>query len=166
MKNRITHTPLRNWSDYLIYFFYLSAIVVVMLYINDSKADQTEQIKRTIVKVALAEGVDPNLALAIAEVESRFNPQTVGTLGELGIYQLRPEFHSVSLKDTHGNIVTGIRYLAKLKRVCNFYGDAFFVCFNYGPTKRLKYPTLFPYYKKVMVAKDHIEKTNLIATRD
>lgn len=152
----------RTWIDLLIYTIYLAALAWVFIYANDSRADQAE-IKRTIVQVAKQEGIEPELALAIAQVESQFNAEMVGGLGEIGVFQLRPEFHRVS-RDSRTNIVTGIRYLRTLKRQCKSYGDAYFVCFNYGQAKRLKYPRLFPYYKKVMLAKQHTDLT--LAKRD
>jgi soluble lytic murein transglycosylase-like protein len=88
--------------------------------------------------------------LAIATVESRLNPNAIGAIGEIGLFQLRPEFHSVKRGEIDHNINVATRYLAKLQKQCAHYGDAFFVCFNYGPGRRLKRPKQFPYYIKVM----------------
>jgi hypothetical protein len=108
-----------------------------------------EDIEKKIERAALTHGIDPALALAIATVESNLNPEAVGSLGEIGIFQLRPEFHSVVPGQVDHNIEVAVRYLADLKRRCAHYGEAFFVCFNYGTARRLKYPELFPYYRKV-----------------
>jgi soluble lytic murein transglycosylase-like protein len=165
MKHRHEFPPIKTWSEILVYGIYLTLILLALIYVNDSKADETQTIQDTIVKVAMEEGIDPALALAIAETESNFNPKMIGSLGEIGVYQLRPEFHRVSRSNVSANIKTGIKYLVRLKRECNSYGDAFFVCFNYGQAKKLKYPKLFPYYKKVMIAKQRRE-SNLIAEKD
>jgi soluble lytic murein transglycosylase-like protein len=101
--------------------------------------------------IALEHGVDPDLAVAIATVESRIEPNTVGLKGEIGLFQLRPEYHPVVKGDVLNNIRTAIRYLAELKVSCASYGEAYFVCYNYGPSRKLNHPTLFPYYKRVKV---------------
>lgn len=152
--------------DYLI-FLILSALVVGMgfVYSPYAKAQASRtQIESYIVKSSQKHHVDPRLALAIAEVESGFNPNMVGSLGEVGVFQLRPEFHSVVKGNTKQNIDVAIKYLAHLKRQCGDYGDAFFVCYNYGPSRQLKHPKLFPYYKRVQLALKR--NTRVIASAD
>lgn len=53
-----------------------------------------EIIKDYIATEALVEGVNPQMALAIAHDESQFNPQAVGDHGEsLGIWQIHMPAH-------------------------------------------------------------------------
>jgi soluble lytic murein transglycosylase-like protein len=128
----------------LLWFAFILLVVAVTNAV--AKADTLES---QITKSARHAGVDPTLALAIAEVESGMNPDAVGALGEIGLFQLRPEYHAVKKGDVRHNIDAATKYLAYLKRKCGGYGDAFFVCYNYGTARPLKHPRLFPYYLKV-----------------
>jgi soluble lytic murein transglycosylase-like protein len=108
----------------------------------------------TIIKLkAVKYGVDPKLAVAIAKTESSLNPNAIGQLGEVGLFQLRPEFHDVRKGDIKHNITISMKYLSYLEKRCKpKYNDAWFVCFNTGANRRnpIKNPTEFKYYKKVM----------------
>lgn len=110
-------------------------------------------IKTLILKYCTIYGIDSNLALSIIEVESNFNPNKVGKIGEVGLFQIRPEFVNVDKKklfDIETNIKTGIQILHKMKKHCSH--KEYIVCYNMGVTgaKNIKYPQKFPYYKKVM----------------
>lgn len=153
----------------LALIFGLLHILSTVMFAEDVEAQQLSrgEIELLITKSALRNGVDPDLALAIVEVESKFNVNAVGSIGEIGLFQLRPEYHRVQRGRAKENIETGVRYLAHLQRLCGDYGDAFFVCFNYGPARKLKHPRLFPYYKKVKQAQYRRQAPqNVIATRD
>lgn len=67
---------------------------------------------------ASAYGVDPALAVAVAEAESSFNPGAVGGAGEIGLFQLMPdtaaELGVTNRWDIGQNIAGGIRYLRKM----------------------------------------------------
>lgn len=144
--------------DDIIDVIYLSIIAGILFILSSvvfetgAHAQTRLEIERYIVQEAKRNGIDPSLALAIAEVESRFNPHAVGSIGEIGLFQLRPEFHPVVPGRVRHNIRVATQYLAQLKRQCAHYGEAYFVCFNYGPSRKLKYPQLFPYYSKVKAA--------------
>lgn len=132
----------------------LVAVIVMMLLAALTAVGAESRYKDTIVKTALAHEVDPTLALAIAEVESRFKPDAVGTRGEIGLYQLRPEFHGKDVKQPKKNIEKAMVYLARIKKNCYpRYGEAYFICFNYGPNRRLKVdPSATRYYQRVIKA--------------
>lgn len=51
-----------------------------------------------IMTISLQMGFDPNMAIAIAQYESSLNPKAVGAIGEVGLFQLRPEFYAESCK--------------------------------------------------------------------
>jgi hypothetical protein len=112
--------------------------------------------QRPIVNaIALKHGIDPRLAFAIMEVESGCDPKKVGSLGEVGIFQLRPSMHPGAEGTRAEHVDSAIRYLAYVRRHCRTsYGDAWFVCFNTGPFRktRLKEPTQQTYYKRVQEA--------------
>lgn len=76
------------------------------------------QIQSQIVATAQRYGVDPNLALAVAWQESRFNPSAISPSGALGVMQLMPST-AVGLGvadplDPSQNIDGGVRLLADL----------------------------------------------------
>lgn len=124
-------------------------IIVVMTTLVAKGETKTEIISQ-ITTAAHTVGLDPDIPVAIATVESSLNPKAVGGLGEVGLFQLRPEYHAVVPGNTGHNILTGVAYLAELKKKCGRFNDAWFVCFNYGPYNKLKYPHKTDYYKKVM----------------
>lgn len=154
-----------DWALIVLMAFFLGFAVSF-----DANAQTKTEIERIIVQSANAHGINPKLALAIAEVESRMNPNAIGKIGEIGLFQLRPEFHQVEGGNVRLQANAAMRYLAHLKRECSQYGDAYFVCFNYGPTRPLKHPRLFPYYKKVSLVMarrmKHEARFNRIAQAD
>jgi membrane-bound lytic murein transglycosylase B len=90
-----------------------------------------------ITAAANAAGVPAWLALAIAQRESGFDNNAVGSAGEIGIFQLKPSTAAQLGVDPHDpvqNIAGGVAYLAQLLRT--FGGDAqkAAAAFNCGPT--------------------------------
>lgn len=128
-----------------------SLVILACSYACDSRGDQInkKQIESMISLSAIRHGVDPHLALAIATVESGMNPKAIGSLGEIGLFQLRPEYHDVIQGDIRNNIEVAVKYLAELKVRCKYLGNEFFICYNYGPKRLLKYPRKTKYYAKV-----------------
>ncbi len=108
-----------------------------------------------LLQLAPAYGIDPHLAAAVAKTESRFNPKAVGGLGEVGLFQIRPEFSRFpkhKLFDVQTNIIAGLELLREAKLKCaHKLNKTFLVCYNAGLSggKKIKRPELFPYYKKV-----------------
>lgn len=105
---------------------------------------------------AAMNGIDPNLALAVAKVESGLNMKVVGSKNEQGAFQLLPsafpKYTIQELRDPKKNVELGIKHLAWNKKYCKHQGKfEFLVCFNYGikNAEKVKYPHLFPYVKKV-----------------
>jgi len=80
-----------------------------------------QSIRDMIVAEADAAGLDSNLALAVAETESGFNPDAHSSAGARGVMQIMPatargEFgiHPDDLWDSRVNIRTGVAYLRRL----------------------------------------------------
>lgn len=93
----------------------------------------SELVKTKIGVVARDQGVDPLLLQAIAFVESSYNPKAIGKLGELGLFQLRPEFHEIKPNmTTKQQTLVAIKYIKKLKSQC---GEKFLQCWNMGPRR-------------------------------
>ena len=125
--------------------------IMVMLFTSIGYCGDIPALIRTKAKKY---NVDAKLVYAIAVVESGLDPDAVGELGEVGLFQLRPQFHTVS-GNLKQDVETAVRYLAYVKFHCyHKYGDAWFICYNTGPfrTYVVREPKRFDYYVKVMEA--------------
>jgi len=82
---------------------------------------------RLVRQEAQQRGLPPELAVAVAQVESAYNPNAVGTVGEVGLMQVRPTTaamlgHSGTVAELHEprtNIQYGVRYLADAWQLAN-----------------------------------------------
>lgn len=105
---------------------------------------------------AMQYNIDPDIVKAVVAVESNFNVNAVGSVGELSLMQLNPTsfpgYTKEQLKNPYLNIKLGVEYLSKLKQSCvHKDNDTYLVCYNLGSYKatKVKHPKLWPYYKKV-----------------
>ncbi len=145
------------------FIIYLTLALLSFVVATNSIARATD-LESVIRKTAVEECVDPDLAVAIAKVESGMNTKKIGGLGEIGVYQLRPEFHKVS-KDVRENIRTAVRYMKELRETqTSKYGDAWFIAYNVGPNypKEIKHPRKFKYYVRVMNEKAKASKPAVV----
>jgi soluble lytic murein transglycosylase-like protein len=100
-------------------------------------------------------GIEPKLAAAIVQTESSFNPKAIGEVGEVGLFQIRPEhtkYTPEQLLDPETNVVAGLEILKGYKQRCKFQKRKMFVvCYNMGVAGayRLKRPLDNKYYRKV-----------------
>lgn len=108
-----------------------------------------------VLGMAQERGMDPYRIAAIAQVESSFNQNAIGGLGEVGIFQLRPELY---LKDKYNYdlfyyLEVSFNLLEDKREKCRKYSkSAWVVCWNRGITGTKKIvDTLYKtsYYKKV-----------------
>jgi hypothetical protein len=82
---------------------------------------------RLVRQEAQQRGLPAEVADAVAQVESAYNPNAVGTVGEVGLMQVRPTTaamlgHSGTIADLHEpstNIRYGVRYLAEAWKLAN-----------------------------------------------
>ncbi len=144
----------------------IKLITCLLLLSTTAFADSKGSIVSKIRTVAATNGLDPDFAIAIATVESGLNPEAVGALGEVGLFQLRPEYHDVKPGNTSHNIKVAVLYLAHLKqRWGSKYPDSWFVLYNYGPGNAPKAPTKTEYYKKVMLELGKIKFSRYVASK-
>ncbi|MDF1502093.1 transglycosylase SLT domain-containing protein [Roseisolibacter sp. H3M3-2] len=94
----------------------------------------------TIHDAAVAEGIEPELAFRVVDVESEFNPRAISPVGAVGLTQLMPATarHFVpgvtrkQLYDPHLNARVGFRYLRGLIKEYKSVRLALLV-YNRGP---------------------------------
>lgn len=124
------------------------AIETARLYAEDSRenkmptaariAPSQHNVPQMIERAATEYGIDPKLALALAETESGFNPMAKSAKGAIGVMQLMPDT-AASLKvnpyDLKSNVYGGVRYLRFLLE--KYEGDAqkALAAYNAGPTR-------------------------------
>lgn len=92
--------------------------------------------QQMIIAAANKYGVDPSLALAVAQQESGFNQAAKGAAGEVGVFQLMPSTAAdlkVNPYDLSSNIDGGVRYLGQ--QLNAFGGDPAYalMAYNAGP---------------------------------
>lgn len=115
----------------------------------------TNEIIKLITLYASIAGVDPVLAISVARVESSLNPIAVGAQGEIGLFQVMPQYTPYTpeeLKDVRVNIQTGIYKLKEAKEKCHHrYDYTWLTCYNAGiaGAKKIKRPHSFDYVVKV-----------------
>ena len=95
-----------------------------------------DQVQSLVTQYAQQYGVDPSLALAVAQTESNFNPAAVSPAGAIGVMQLMPSTAAglgVNPNDPTQNIQGGVQYLAQLLQ--KYDGDATMAlwAYNAGP---------------------------------
>lgn len=73
------------------------------------------EVTQKVTAAALAAGVPVNIALAVAKLESGFNPATRGAAGEVGVMQVLPRTAASIGCDAH-EISCGMKYLAMAYR--------------------------------------------------
>lgn len=108
-----------------------------------------------LMQMAPSYDIDHHLAAAVIKTESRFKVNALGGLGEVGLFQIRPEFSKYSkqeLFNLHINLIAGLEMLRDAKNRCIHKANkTFVICHNLGikGARKIKHPELFPYYKKV-----------------
>ena len=132
------------------YFMFIYFVLCFLLLAQTAIAGEAKY-GEIIREAALEHDIDPDLALSIAEVESKFNEEAIGDLGEIGLFQLRPEFHNVVKGNVRHNARVAMAYLNDLRTICGpKYGSSYWVCYSTGPyRKKITTPKLLPYYRKV-----------------
>lgn len=135
-----------------------------------SEAKANEEIKQIIIEEADKHGLDSTLLLSMARVESSFNPRARGAIGEVGLYQLRPEYFGADASDCpRRNTATAARFLLwhKQRPACAKFGRYFFLCHNIGATKARKLSLTearnHPYTKKVEAARKEFLRERSVA---
>jgi soluble lytic murein transglycosylase-like protein len=120
-------------------------------------------VQQQIVAQAQAAGVDPNLALAIAQNESGFNQSAISSTGAIGVMQLMPttaQELGVNPNDLTQNIAGGIQYLSQL--LTQFGGDIGLTAaaYNAGPNGDFSQPGVTNYANNVVSTYQSLTNSN------
>lgn len=114
-------------------------------------------IARMVVEEAVAAGVSPDLALALAKVESNFNPSALSSAGARGVMQIMPatargEFGvgADALWDARRNVQLGVAYL---KQLLDFYGREEWALSHYNGGSRVGPP---PYSRVIPETRGYV----------
>lgn len=108
--------------------------------------EQAAGLTRAIVNESQAYGFDPVFVLAVIQTESQFNPLAIGSVGEIGLMQIRPETAewmsrkaglpwtgAESLKNPVMNVKIGIAYMSWLRQQMGPNSVKYVSAYNMGP---------------------------------
>ena len=121
--------------------------VLFVLGCSQVNAASVEEIKSTIVTQAMELGIDPALALSIAQVESNFKMEARSHCGAVGVFQLMPTtakkigINPYSLVE---NIKGGLKYYLMMYKMFGTVELAL-AAYNAGPGNVKKYGTIPPF---------------------
>lgn len=140
-----------------------------------------ENVKRLVIAEAKRQNITPSLALAIAKVESNFNPQALSDAGAKGVMQIMPrtaeQGFGVSrerLFDPHLNIELGVKFIKKLLTQYDGRLDIALSHYNGGSGVKNRHgelrvmPTTRDYVNKVLSSQQdflHHDNRRLLASR-
>ena len=107
--------------------------------------NQSPRISRAILAESQRHGFDPLLLLAVIQNESRFDPSVIGSHGEIGLMQIKPDTAEwiankirtrwngpSSLHDPIQNVRLGAAYLALLREEFGYSKDLYLSAYNMG----------------------------------
>lgn len=134
---------------------------------ENSELDSVE-LSKAIVELARTHSYDPVFLLAIIKTESRFNPNAIGTHGEIGLMQIKPNTAewitgknkfswkgANALKNPEYNVQVGALYFDYLKKALNARSAHYINAYNLGIHNLQRLPAAaqlgHPYYERVFV---------------
>lgn len=139
--------------------------------LTDRRFMTTITVIQMIITISNSMGFDPSMALAIAQTESNLNVNAVGTLDDLGLFQLRarsyPNYTKEELLNPIINTQLAIKHLLKVKENCiHRNNNDWLTCYNVGlaGAKKIKYPSIFPYTLKVSQNYNKIKEEMIIVS--
>lgn len=166
MENKNNITVVKNLIENIMRFIYRSLFLSMLLIINStfvqaSTYHETPHIKKLIIKqTQYAKKVYPALALAVADVESNFNPNAVSSAGAVGVMQIMPHTAKTvfgvrrnELFEPRKNIALGIKFLDQL--IERYGGNTHFALSHYNGGSKVGQ---WPNSKIIPYTKNYVEK--------
>lgn len=110
---------------------------------NSAKFGIPADLAERIEDIALAEGIEPNVAFGLVRAESEFNRRAVSPVGAVGLTQLMPStaryfkdgLNREDLFDRDTNLRIGFRYLRTLVVKYNGNLELALLAYNRGPER-------------------------------
>jgi soluble lytic murein transglycosylase-like protein len=110
---------------------------------NSSQFGIPADLAERIEDIALAEGIEPNVAFGLVRAESEFNRRAVSPVGAVGLTQLMPStaryfkrgMNREALMDRDTNLRIGFRYLHTLIEKYNGNLELALLAYNRGPDR-------------------------------
>jgi soluble lytic murein transglycosylase-like protein len=110
---------------------------------HSSKFGIPADLAERIEDIALAEGIEPNVAFGLVRAESEFNRRAVSPVGAVGLTQLMPStaryfkqgLNREALMDRDTNLRIGFRYLRTLVEKYNGNLELALLAYNRGPDR-------------------------------
>lgn len=114
-----------------------------------NKSSGGGDIAKMVHLAAKKHGVDPKLAMAVAQAESGLSNEAVSPVGAVGVMQLMPETaRSLGVRNIHDpreNIDGGVRYLKQMLTTFNGDVSKAVAAYNAGPQAVKNYNGIPPY---------------------
>jgi hypothetical protein len=86
---------------------------------NDPRRALAKEYEEMLIDVAMVEGIDPALFIAMTFLESSFNPKAEGAIGELGLVQVHGKAkRGCNLETPRGQAECGARWLVTVSGEC------------------------------------------------
>jgi len=121
--------------------------VLFVLGCSQVQAVTVEEVKSTIVTQAMEMGIDPALALSIAQVESNFKMEARSHCGAVGVFQLMPSTAKkigINPYTLVENVKGGLKYYLMMYKMFGSVELAL-AAYNAGPGNVKKYGTIPPF---------------------
>jgi soluble lytic murein transglycosylase-like protein len=147
--------------------FFLIVMIVTAAVLSDAKTMQEADVARLATLIGSETGIEADLLVAIAKVESGFNATAIGkSHKERGLMQLHPRYFPQATFSPYANMRLASKYLVKLKKSCSNRGAAWYTCYNSGPNRTIRHPQLLSYFKKVEYVRRQLKTSTRYVVQD
>ena len=114
--------------------------------LDEKNLDLSLDISSSIIQESQKYNLDPLFVMAVIQTESKFNPEIIGSHGEIGLMQIKPDTaawivekyklditNEINLKDPKVNIQIGTAYLSYLRTSFPKKPTRYIAAYNMGP---------------------------------
>jgi soluble lytic murein transglycosylase len=135
-------TPLREFNGDRQFNRYISQFIEKR---NKRGGIDADKFTNSLLNISRMHSYDPIFLLAVIQTESSFNPNAIGTVGEVGLMQLKPETAewicdknnivwrgANALKDPEYNLLLGSYYFQYLRRTLRSESYKYITAYNMG----------------------------------